>query len=43
MFGGRDAQALRTVFGRGIVATKDITDLTTDVWAVPAPVLAMLV
>ncbi len=38
----RDAQALRAVFGRGIVATKDITDLTTDVWAVPAPVLAML-
>lgn len=38
----REAQTLHATYGRGIVATKDITDLTGGVWAVPAPVLAAL-
>ena len=29
-------------YGRGILATKSILNLDTDVWAVPAPLLALL-
>jgi predicted AAA+ superfamily ATPase len=33
---------LVTVFGSGIIATKNITDTTGPVWALPAPTLALL-
>lgn len=38
----RESLALRGRYGRGILATKDALDLTDDVWAVPAPILALL-
>ncbi len=37
-----EARAIVGRYGRGIVATKNITDLSGSVWAVPAPVLALL-
>jgi uncharacterized protein len=37
-----EARTIAGKYGRGIVATKDITDLTGAVWAVPAPILALL-
>ncbi|WP_129666987.1 ATP-binding protein [Phytoactinopolyspora endophytica] len=37
----REAQTLHTAYEEGILATKDITDLTGSVWAVPAPILAV--
>lgn len=38
----RDALVLRGKYGRGLVATKDVVDLGGDGWAVPAPILALL-
>ncbi len=40
----RDSKVLRGKFGAGVVATKDITDVTEGaaIWAVPAPVVAVL-
>jgi hypothetical protein len=35
-----EARPLVTAFGRGIVATKNVTDTTGPVWALPAPLLA---
>ena len=37
-----EARAVHGKYRRGIVATKNITDLSGPVWAVPAPVLALL-
>lgn len=39
----RAAQTLRASRWRGIVATRSVLDLDGDVWAVPAPVLALLI
>ncbi len=38
----REALVMRGKYGRGILATKEIVDLAGDVWAVPAPVVALL-
>jgi hypothetical protein len=38
----REALVLRGRYGAGVLATKDIVDLSGDVWAVPAPILALL-
>jgi uncharacterized protein len=37
-----EARTLIGKYGHGIVATKDVTDLTGDVWAVPAPIVALM-
>lgn len=37
-----ETHTIRNKFGRGIVATKSILDLDGDIWAVPAPVVALL-
>ena len=37
-----EARTIAGKYGHGIVATKNITDLSGPVWAVPAPVLALL-
>jgi uncharacterized protein len=37
-----EARVIEGKFGSGIVATKNITRLDTPAWAVPAPVLALL-
>lgn len=37
-----EARTITGKYGRGIVATKTILDLTGDVWAVPAPLLALV-
>lgn len=37
-----EARSIAGKYGRGILATKNITDLSGPVWAVPAPVLALL-
>lgn len=37
----RDAQTLRAAFGRGIVATRSVLEVDDDVWAVPAPLVAL--
>lgn len=37
-----DAKPITAKYGHGIVATKSILDLTTPVWAVPAPLIALL-
>lgn len=36
------ARAIERKYGRGVVATKTVTDLGSPVWAVPAPVLSLL-
>jgi hypothetical protein len=36
------ARTIRAKFGRGIVATKSVLDLEGEVWAVPAPLVALL-
>ena len=38
----QDARTIAAKYGRGVLATKNITDLTGDVWAVPAPIVALL-
>jgi uncharacterized protein len=37
-----ESLVMRGRFGRGIVATKDIIDLSDVVWAVPSPIVALL-
>jgi hypothetical protein len=37
-----EALVIENTFGRGILATKDIVDLSHVAWAVPAPMLALL-
>ena len=37
-----ETKAISSRYGRGILATKSILDLDHDVWAVPAPMLALL-
>jgi len=37
-----EVRPLDTTFGRGIVATKNVTDTTGPVWALPAPLRALL-
>ena len=41
---GWRAEAMGIVgkYGRGAVATKDVIELNGDVWAVPAPMVALL-
>lgn len=38
-----EARTIEAKFGRGILATKSALDTTDDVWAVPAPLLALLI
>ncbi len=38
----RDAQPIRGRYGRGVVATKDVLDLSNDVWAIPAGAIALM-
>jgi predicted AAA+ superfamily ATPase len=37
-----EARVIEAKYGRGIVATKNITHLDTPTWAIPAPLLALL-
>lgn len=37
-----ESRTIQGKFGRGIIATKSILDLDSDVWAVPAPAVALL-
>jgi hypothetical protein len=37
-----EARTIDAKFGRGILATKSVLDTTGNVWAVPAPLLALL-
>jgi hypothetical protein len=37
-----EGQVLNGKYHRGVLATKSILDLTDDVWAVPAPMIALL-
>jgi uncharacterized protein len=37
-----DARVIESKFGAGILATKSILDTTQDTWAVPAPLVALL-
>jgi hypothetical protein len=37
-----EAKTINGKYGHGILATKSILDTTTDVWAVPAPLVALL-
>jgi predicted AAA+ superfamily ATPase len=37
-----EARVIDGAFGRGVLATRSIIDLTDDVWAIPAPVVALL-
>lgn len=37
-----EAKAINGKYGRGVLATKSILDTTADVWAVPAPLVALL-
>lgn len=37
-----EALVMRGRFNRGVLATKDILDTTGDVWAIPAPMVALL-
>jgi uncharacterized protein len=37
-----EARTIDAKFGRGILATKSVLDVTGNVWAVPAPLLALL-
>jgi hypothetical protein len=36
------ARTIDAKFGRGILATKSVLDTTGNIWAVPAPLLALL-
>lgn len=38
----REALVMGQKYGRGVLATKDLVDLTGDVWAVPAPFVALM-
>lgn len=38
----KDALVVENKFGRGVLATKSILDTTHTAWAVPAPMLALL-
>ena len=38
-----EARTIDGKFGRGILATKSILDLTGNIWAVPAPLVALLI
>lgn len=38
----RAAQSMRAAFGHGVIATRSVLDLDGDVWAVPAPLLALV-
>ena len=38
-----EARTIDAKFGRGILATKSALDTTGNVWAVPAPLLALLI
>ncbi|MCL2090008.1 MAG: AAA family ATPase [Micrococcales bacterium] len=38
----RDARVLQGKYGGGVLATKSVLDLTRAVWAVPAPLVALL-
>ncbi|MBX6371023.1 MAG: ATP-binding protein [Acidothermus sp.] len=38
----RSALTLANRYGRGILATKDVADTTGTAWAIPAPILALL-
>ncbi len=38
----REARVVRAKYGRGVMATKSILDVDDDVWAVPAPLVALL-
>lgn len=37
-----EARTIDGKFGRGILATNSVLDVTGDVWAVPAPLVALL-
>lgn len=37
-----EAKTINGKYGRGILATKSVLDTTADVWAVPAPLVALL-
>jgi hypothetical protein len=37
-----EARTIDAKFGRGILATKSVLDTTGGIWAVPAPLLALL-
>lgn len=37
-----ETHTIRNKFGHGIIATKSILDLDGDIWAIPAPVVALL-
>jgi hypothetical protein len=37
-----EARVIDGKYGRGIMATKSVLDLEGDVWAVPAPLVALL-
>ena len=37
-----EARVIDGKYGRGIMATKSVLDLDGDVWAVPAPMVALL-
>jgi hypothetical protein len=37
-----EARVIDGKYGRGIMATKSMLDLEGDVWAVPAPLVALL-
>ncbi|HWE88177.1 MAG TPA: hypothetical protein VG317_01785 [Pseudonocardiaceae bacterium] len=37
-----ESKVIEAKYGRGIVATKSVTDVSSSVWAVPAPALALL-
>jgi predicted AAA+ superfamily ATPase len=38
----RAAQTMRAAFGHGLIATRSVLDLDGDAWAVPAPLLALV-
>jgi hypothetical protein len=38
----REARTMESMFGNGVLATKNITDTRTAVWALPAPLVALL-
>lgn len=38
-----ESRTIRGRYGRGVMATKSILDTTGEVWAVPAPLLALLI
>jgi hypothetical protein len=37
-----ESKVMGAKYGRGILATKSVLDVDDDVWAVPAPLLALL-